>query len=77
MSCQETVGTKRKPPLTRKGLPGKKKRYQSTLDLLPQHRGKMALSGRFCFGSDPNPEKKEIVDERGYLRASAVDFRDL
>ncbi len=37
---------------------GKKKGCQSTLEVLPLHRGKMALSGRFCFGSDPNTRKK-------------------
>jgi hypothetical protein len=36
----------------------------------------MALSGRFCFGSAPIPAKKEIVDERGYLTALALDFGD-
>jgi hypothetical protein len=59
VGCQETVGTKGSP--TDQGRivgEGKKKGYQSTLDLLPQHRGKMALSGRFSFGSAPNPQKR-------------------
>ena len=59
VSCQETVGTKGSPYWPGKDCRGRQKKgYQSTLEVLPQHRGKMALSGRFCFGSDPNPQKR-------------------
>ena len=59
-------------------MPGKaRKGVPEHFRLTPAAQRQNGSFWAFLLWLQPNPEKKEIVDERGYLRASAVDFRDL